>query len=449
VVVVGGGLAGLVTAYELQKRGIVAHVLEAGDRWGGRVATAEYPGGLHAEYGLQELWGDNPLIPIAKELGVGLDTDTDPPWSSIVVDGQKIQFVQDTVDEYLASFLAPAEVEALKAWLERARGLRERALKQGLRDPEIKKLQGISFLSWLKSSGLSHKASEFVRLTIEVELASDADSFSALVGLLEYGVFLGEGERAFHVTGGNTRLIAALVAALTGPKTLSARVTRIERGKGFVRVSYAKDQAIHTLEAERVVVAVPFWFLHMIQFDPPLDPERWQAILTLNRGRYTVVHFLMKREARKLWLVDDVTPFAMLSDGPLGVIYGVQEDPPDASPLEVFALLIYGQQANTWHMVPRERKLKEILRELDKLWPGFSKQVVASEVYTYHPGSVAVWPPGRSPLDERSQLLRRPERGLYLAGDWLWNAHSDGAARSGIEAAEGIARELLGRKGGR
>ncbi|MGH8863370.1 MAG: FAD-dependent oxidoreductase [Burkholderiales bacterium] len=55
VVVVGGGLAGLTTAYELQKRGIVAQIIEASDVFGGRVATARYPGGLQAEYGLQEM----------------------------------------------------------------------------------------------------------------------------------------------------------------------------------------------------------------------------------------------------------------------------------------------------------------------------------------------------------------------------------------------------------
>jgi monoamine oxidase len=445
VVVVGGGLAGLVTAWELQKRGIIAHVLEASDRFGGRVATAHYEGGLHAEYGLQEIWGDNPLLGIARELGVALDESTDPPWSSVIIDGERHDFVEDTAEEYFASFLAPDEQRALERWLARASELRQAALDKGLRHREVAKLQNISFAAWLRAGKLPRKVSELLRLTIEVELAADAESFSALVGLLEYGVFLGEGERAYHVTGGNARLIDALVGALRGEKTLSARVTRIERGPDKARVTYIKDQRVTTLEADRVVVAVPFFTLHMIHFDPPLDRERWQAILTLNRGRYTVVHLLMKKEARKLWMVDDVTPFAMLSDGPLGVIYGVQEDAPADVPYEIFSLLIYGQAANEFHMVPRETKIRELLGKLDEHWPGLSRHVVSSEAYTYHPGSVALWPPGRSPLDDRARLLREPEKGMYLVGDWLWNAHSDGAARSGISAAQRIAAELSGR----
>ena len=93
-------------------------------------------------------------------------------------------------------------------------------------------------------------------------------------------------------------------------------------------------------------------------------------------------------------------------------------------------------------MVPREVRLKEIYAHLDALWPGLSGYVRTSYVYTYHPGALPVWPPGRSPLDELAQNLREPELGLYLAGDYLYNAHSDGAARSGMHAAERIAREL-------
>src|SRR4051812_45685996 len=58
VAIVGGGLAGLVAARELEKRGLTVHLLEATNRLGGKVATAHYNdgaggGGLSAEYGMQ------------------------------------------------------------------------------------------------------------------------------------------------------------------------------------------------------------------------------------------------------------------------------------------------------------------------------------------------------------------------------------------------------------
>ena len=70
VVIIGAGLAGLVTAYELQKHGVHTHILETRAAPGGRVATTDYGNGLLAEYGIQEIWANNPLIKIAEELGV-------------------------------------------------------------------------------------------------------------------------------------------------------------------------------------------------------------------------------------------------------------------------------------------------------------------------------------------------------------------------------------------
>src|SRR5262245_58160849 len=53
VVIVGGGIAGLVAARELEQRGVSVRVLEMSDRLGGRIATAHYGPGLMAEYGMQ------------------------------------------------------------------------------------------------------------------------------------------------------------------------------------------------------------------------------------------------------------------------------------------------------------------------------------------------------------------------------------------------------------
>jgi monoamine oxidase len=196
------------------------------------------------------------------------------------------------------------------------------------------------------------------------------------------------------------------------------------------------------VEGERVVLAVPFWRLHQIDTIPPLSDKKWQAVSSLLRGQYTVVHLLVPKEAQKLWLHEEENPFAIMTDGPLGVIYGTAGEPPAASSALVFSLLVHGQAAAAFHMVPREVRYQEIYAHLDRLWPGLAAMVQTTYSYTYHPAALPVWPPGRSPLDALAQELREPELGLYLAGDYLYNAHSDGAARSGIQAAERIGQEL-------
>jgi monoamine oxidase len=288
---------------------------------------------------------------------------------------------------------------------------------------------------------------DWIRLTLECELGTDWRHFSALAGLLELGAFLGDGEPCYHVRGGNGRLIAALAAAPGGTKLLSATVTAVERwrtpdGATRARVSYLRGDHAASVEGDRVVLAVPFFRLHQIRFEPPLSDDKWQAILTLDRGQYTVVHLLVDRDAQATWLVNGQSPFPVLTDGPLGVVYGVMHDSPPSQPLQVFSLLVHGSAAAAFHMVPRDVKLREIRAALDRLWPGLSAHVRGAEVWSYHPAAIPVWPPGRSPLDGPARSLREPELGLYLAGDYTLGAHSSAAAESGQAAAARISDEL-------
>src|SRR4051812_37932874 len=60
VVIVGAGLAGLSTAYRLQKAGLTYRIVELSPHIGGRMRTARYPEGVRAELGLEEFWKGNP-----------------------------------------------------------------------------------------------------------------------------------------------------------------------------------------------------------------------------------------------------------------------------------------------------------------------------------------------------------------------------------------------------
>ncbi|HET6150414.1 MAG TPA: FAD-dependent oxidoreductase [Polyangia bacterium] len=456
VIIVGGGIAGLVSAYELGKRGISAELLEATESWGGRVATAYYGEDTYGEFGMQEMWADNPLLGIARELGVALDDKAESPYSSLVIDGKLVPFVQPAAAAFFESFLDLHERRALGRWMDQAKRLRDRALAASDGpSAELKSLQDGSFADWIGTFALPKRVSEWIRLTLECELATDWRSFSGLSGLVEFGFFLGRGQANYRVRGGNSRLTAALADAIPGRKTLLATVTAIERwrtpdGRTRARVSYLRNQRLETVEAERVILAVPFVRIHQIRIDPPLSKEKWRAISSLHRGQYTVVHLLVDKGARETWQVrgqppapaPQPSPFPVLTDGPLGVVYGVVHESPAAQPLEVFSLLIHGAAADAFHMVPRDTKVREILGALDKLWPGLAAHVHSSQVFSYHPAALPVWPPGRSPLDAQARALREPELGLTLAGDYTVSAHSNGAAESGQAAAARIISEL-------
>ena len=445
VIVVGGGLAGLLTAYELEKKGFHAAVLEAGPRLGGRIQTADYGAGLKAEFGMQEVWEKNPLLSVVKELGLETEA-TDNAYSSLIIDGRLYPFIQNSQKEFFKTLFTADERKVFDAVIAEMEDLYREATTKGLTS-RTRALQDVSYADWLKAHKLPGKVEQTLRLTIEVELAALSEQFSALSAILEWRVFLFGGEKNYHVKGGNSRIITSLASHLHGPVQLNAEVVAVKsvpQGGGAYdcEVTYMTGREMRQMRSDAVVVAVPWVRLHGIQFDPPLGEARWNAIDTLGRGQYTVAHFIMSTEAMKLWTTDNgASPFPILSNGPLGVIYGPHNKGNGAGEM-VFGLLIYGPEAQAHHMKPRDAKRDEILAELDKLYPGFSKYVRATYMYGYHPASVAYWPPGRSPLDEGSALIRQPKDALFLAGDWLYNSHSEGAALAALQTAKDVAAFL-------
>ncbi|ARN80093.1 flavin monoamine oxidase family protein [Methylocystis bryophila] len=445
VVVVGGGLAGLLTAYELEKKGVSTAVLEAGPRLGGRIQTADYGNGLEAEFGMQEIWEKNPLLGVVKELGLETEA-TDDAYSSLIIDGTLYPFIQGSRKEFFETLFSAEERRVFDGVIAEMEDLYREATARGLTS-RTRALQDVSYADWLVSRRLPRKVEQALRLIIEVELAARSEQFSALSAILEWRVFLFGGERNYHVKGGNSGVIAGLASRLRGPVQVNAEVVAVKRvpqagGSFDCEVAYQAGREIRQMRSKAVVVAIPWLRLHGVQFDPPLGEARWNAIDTLGRGQYTVLHFIMSTEATKLWSVDNgASPFPILSNGPLGVIYGPHGKSNSAGEM-VFGLLVYGPEAQAHHMKPRDATRDDVLAELDKLYPGFSKQVRAAYIYGYHPGSVAYWPPGRSPLDEGSTLLRQPSDALFLAGDWLYNSHAEGAALAGFQTAKDVAAFL-------
>ena len=443
VVVVGGGLAGLITSWHLEQKGYSVCLLEATDRLGGRVGTAHYPNGLTAEYGMQEIWEKSPLVGIVQELGLKLES-SDDPFSSLIIDDKLYGFTENTREEYFQKLFTPAERKQFDASLREMESLYTEATTKGL-TARIQKIQDMSFADWLKGRKLARKVEQALRLTIEVELATVAERFSALSAILEYRTFLFGGEKNFHVPGGNDVLIARLAEAIKGPKIMDAQVTHVIRhqvnGKLVAEVRYLKNSTLETVQAEAVVLTVPWVMLHQIQCEPPLTDPQLKALSRLGRGQYTVVHMLLDRAVTRLW--EKANPFPVLSSGELGVIYGPHATT-TVGPEIVFSLLIYGPEAEAYHMAPRDTKRDEVMEGMDQYWPGFSKYVKDVLFYSYHPASVTYWPRGRSPLDALSEAIRTPNQGLFLAGDWTESSHAEGAVRSAMLVVDQVDKFLRG-----
>jgi monoamine oxidase len=100
VVVVGAGIAGLTTAYRLQKGGMDVHLYEARNRVGGRVFTAHIDGRV-AELGGQNIEDGGDAVHLKRlidEMGLQI-LSRHVPWRHLYYDGSKILSIDEMIRE--------------------------------------------------------------------------------------------------------------------------------------------------------------------------------------------------------------------------------------------------------------------------------------------------------------------------------------------------------------
>lgn len=439
VIIVGAGLSGLSTAYHLKMAGKSSLILEMSPHIGGRIRTAQYAESMHAEIGLEEFWENNPAMQILEELNVPLESSYSS-FSSFYHQGRLYPFTQSSNLEFLESVLAPDELSAYQAW-DKSMATLNRQLQQHPLPESLLALKELSFAEWLKStSGLSAKTLEFIRIETEPEYATSWEKISALDGIAEWHLFSGQGLVPKHVVGGNQRAALAIADFIGQERMLlNQLVTHIKSDDQGVEVT-AIDQGTFqqkVFHARYAVTAIPLFRLNDIQFNPPLSPERLEAIRTQSSGNYFTAHVLLDNRARHFWTQEEESILPILSDGPLGVIYeGHTAGNQDA----LLNLLITGGHAERFNArigTPEETKAL-LLNAFEAIWPGIGTMIKQMTFYRYHPRAIASWPVGRSRFDGLSESLKQPQGRVYFAGDFTEDTHSNGAVNSAIRVVKGI-----------
>ena len=454
VCIVGAGLTGLTLAYELKKAGVDSLLLEAAPRIGGRIQTVVFADGVTAEAHMEEYFERSPAVPLLRELGLPLVEDV--AHSTVRIDGKIHPYRGDgDRDTYLAGIFDEAERAAFLRWNATAwelyTKLHESHYAGKPLPPELAELMKVSFADFVTGSGLPHRVSEWIRVTVEPEMAIEWDQISALDGIDEVRLFLdtpdGFGEKNYHVAAGNTAFVEALTARLApGQVRTETRVTAIEQtDTGVTLRALLEDRRYTDFDCGVAAVTVPVGHIGRIQFTPPLGPRKWQAIQTTRMGSYIKVHFRLAPEAAALWQEDGETILTMLSDSPAGSIYDVTDlqsrsgEQADA----LLTLLLHARFARDLMNRPADEIREEAAKALDALFPGTRQHIRETEIFVY-PQAVAYWPLelGRSRFDELANELRRPEGRVYIGGDTTEDSHSEGAAVAALR----MARQILGRR---
>src|SRR5262245_42492937 len=236
VIVIGAGLAGLSSAYELTQAGHEVAVLEARARSGGRVCTLgdAFPEGLYAEAGETNVFDNHEwTMKYVKLLDVTLDPmgSTAGGASIYHIRGKRIVIKRGSPVEW------PLELKPEEKGLGRGAlwaKYVEPALKE-LGDLEtadwpqapLRRYDSMSFAEFLRRQGASPGAVEILRLGLADQLGEGADAVSAL-NLLREAAPRAVVKQSFSIRGGSDTLPRAFAARLGDRIHYGSPVVKIE-----------------------------------------------------------------------------------------------------------------------------------------------------------------------------------------------------------------------------
>mgnify|MGYP003575043194 CR=1 FL=1 len=454
--IVGAGLAGLACAYELNRRGIIATLFDANDRAGGRCRSLAgfFPGQV-AELGGEFI--DTPhktLLGYIREFKLAVeDVDKQPGEVLYYFNGEQYPESR-VVDEYRAF------VPAMRSDLRTLSG--EPTATD--HTPADEMLDRTSLKQYLESRGAAPLIKSVIEQAYKAEYGLEIDEQSCLNFLLfihadrrskftPFGVFSDE---RYHVVSGNDRIVEGLRDRLPGRLQLGMRlVGATKTAAGRIELAFAQGAGTHEVTFDAVVLALPFTTLREVDLD---------ASLGLPDSKRDAIRLLGYGTNAKMMIGFNGRPW--LSLGSNGEAYSDLSHHQltwETNPIRASAgrgvLTDYssGRRGATLNPDDVQNEANLFLRDLEMIFPG----ALASAARRADGGILAHlehWP--SNPLSRGSYTCYRPGQftsiagnegtpvgNLYFAGEhansfYEWQGFMEGAALSGIQAAQQILQDI-------
>jgi len=426
-VVVGAGLAGLSAAYRLNQVGWKVTVLEARDRPGGRVWSHRFPEApeLVCEMGGEWIGKDHKsILDLCHETKVELEPHAYKIWLLIAgrLKGPGEWGFSDSSRAAWGKFAA--------AW--KHYGPAERA-----------QMDQYDWFAWLRKIGFTD---EDLRIRELIDSTDIGESMRASSALSEADSYADTNymnpeqdtdEMDFHVKGGNTELINAVIARLPpGTLRLNSPVVSIEQRGGMVTVSTATGQTIERVTADACVFAAPSSTIPAIRFDPPLPPAHARAAEELEYARIIKTQILCDR---RFWPAEN---FSMMSDETSHQYFHTTQGQP--GPKGILCSYSVGDRADVLASQTEARRQAIVTEDLLGVSPLAAQAVTTTfaKAWQRDPwahGAYAVYHPGQW-MTVRAQL-HRPHGKVFFAGEHVSEnsqGFMDGAVGTGAEAAKAL-----------
>ncbi|WP_055129672.1 flavin monoamine oxidase family protein [Pseudomonas mediterranea] len=422
-IVIGGGLAGLTAAYELQNKGWAVTLLEAKPSVGGRsgMATSEWIGNEKTQPVL------NKYVSTFK-----LGTTPAPEFvrtPSYLIDGTY----------FTAADLAtkqPATAEAIKRY-ETTLDELARSIEDPLNPTATSTLHALDQMTvsaWLDRLQLPATARQLVNQEIRTRY-DEPSRLSLLYFAQQNRVNRGVSDRdlrASRLLGGSQALAQAFLKQLKTIKTDSP-VSAISQDKDGVTVKVGSVG----YQADYVVLAVPLRALNKIQLTPALDAQHLGAIKGTNYGWRDQIMLKFKTP---VWDSKARMSGEIFSNAGLGMMW---IEPAVKGGANVI-INLSGDSARVMQAFGDKQMVDQVLIRLHAFYPQARGAFTGYEIRRYSTdpstgGSYLAFGPGQ--ISKYWRLWEKPLQRVAFAGehtDALYPGTLEGALRSGQRAASQV-----------
>ncbi|HZI85071.1 MAG TPA: FAD-dependent oxidoreductase [Casimicrobiaceae bacterium] len=460
VVVVGAGLAGLVAAYELERRGHRVTILEAdAHHVGGRARTLRFEGGLHGEAGAMR-------IPARHQLTRQYIAEFHLPLRPFVFSNPKAYYfvrgtrcrVGDVKSLYgLFALRDDERTQTPDYFWDAAVGKALRSLSEEEKvdlsadTPATNRIRAYdqqSLQQLLEAAGLSDEAIEFLATTSASETLLSSAATETLREELKEVWTQGFDE----LVDGTDTLASAFAKNLRSKPRLGCAVVRITQDPSRRRAAaiYRERGQERRVEGDFLLCTLPCPVLTRIAFEPGLSGPKARAIRQLNYDSSTKVLAIARW---RFWEIDDgIFGGGTFTDLPIATAYypsdnALSKNPRvSAGPGVLLASYSWGQAARRLASLPHPERAAAVLQSLSRVHPQLADRTLvrhtASWSWDNHPlsgGAFAWFMPGQHSALHRHIVA--PEDRIYFAGEHASLTHTwmQGALESGLRAT----REML------
>lgn len=461
IVVCGGGVGGLVTAYEAKKLGYDVTLLEARHRPGGRAWSAR--GGDVVEFvdgttqkitwseGLYQNMGParlpsvhGTMLGYCRELKVPLEVEINTSRSTLlqndkvcggkaIVQRKAINDTRGQVSELLSKAIAGGALDQDLSTEDRQRMIDALRIYGPL--DKSGKYKGSDRADIDRYPGAGPQTMIVDEHPLSVHELLDANFWSGEL----YEEAWDWQATMLQPVNGMQQISNAFAKALGTSVIFSAPVTEIAKTANGVRVSYDKGGVTKTIEADYAVCAMPLTILKKIKAD--LDPAHRATVDRCGSSYQSSLK--IPWESKRFWETDYniYGGLSFLADGPSPVWY------PSAGLFSERGIVVSGymdEMRSGFDKLTMEQKFEASRASIEKLHPGHGKDLEKPifcgwKHIKWNEGS---WIGGTSQADY--DTITQPDGPIYFAGDHTSHivGWQEGAALSGKRAVQMISDKV-------